>query len=213
MDRGSSIWGARRPMAAPPSFRQSLRSLCLVEGPSEGPREGKEAKPSPHPASRDPGLGGALRALQWSKRCHRGLDTSHGACSPGGGVTCSHCSCRLLADLLGDRPVLGLEPLRQDRPCPPPAASPHPSPAGAASTLHGGIDQGSRALAPFSVPALLPAGGQSSPAGVTGPQVTTGGTEAARWALSLISGAGLLDASQQSPWVPGSNRTELLWGK
>lgn len=69
----------------------------------------------------------------------------------------------------------------------------------ALQTECGDRDQGSRVLALVCAPALFPTGGQSSPAGVTGPQVTAGGPEAARRALNLMSGAGLLGASRQSP--------------
>lgn len=84
--------------------------------------------------------------------------------------------------LEGDRPVLGLEPLRPDRPwsaAPAPRLLPLRTPA-LQEPQHPALGRrpGSSALAPVCVPALLPAGGQSSPAGVTGPQVTAGGTEA-----------------------------------
>lgn len=178
---GAARAGARRHMAAPPSSRRSWRSLCLAEGPQRGP--GKRRRHSPAHTQRPEALG--WEVLSGPRRGARGaIEGSARATEPAvpeaesrvlTGPAASWQTCWETGPALH---LLGLEPLRQDRPCPPPAASPHPGPAGAPSTLHGGRDQGSRALAPVCVPALLPAGGQNSPAGVTGPQVTTGGTEA-----------------------------------
>lgn len=204
---GAARAGARRPMATPPSSGRS--------GPR---REGGTG--SPHTSVPGP----------WAGSCSRPRCGARGAiegpASRGGGVRCSHCSCRLLAHLLGDRPVLGLEPLRPERPWsaapaalplpppqPPPAASPHPCPAGAPSTLHWGGDQGSRVPAPVCVPPCSPLEGRAAPLVSLVLKSPLRAPRRARRALNLISRAGLLGASQQSPWVPGSDRTSVLRGE